>query len=131
MSEFAKELLVAQKYYKHNPDFWVNSSLVKHQEIEKPVFEAAWVASSNFDGLSTTESAQQLYEAHSDLLSLLSPALAKAGFDGHLPEALRWQYMYVISEALQSSLCSTLPEVIVKQEKIASSKDKGKRKAWG
>ena len=131
VSEFAKELLVVQEYYKHNPDFWVNSGLIEHQKMEESVFEATRATSSNFDRLPATESTQQLYKAHSDLLSLLSPALAKAGFDGHLPEALRWQYMYVISEALQSSLCSTLPEVIVKQEKIASSKDKGKRKAWG
>ena len=100
VSKFAKELLVTQEYYKHNPNFWVNSGLVKHQEMEELVFEAARVAYSNFDGLSATESAQQLYKAHSDLLGLLSPALTKAGFDGHLPEVLRWQHMHAVSEAL-------------------------------
>ena len=90
VSEFAKELLITQEYYKHDPDFWVNSSLVEHQKMEKSVFEAAQAASSNFDGLFATESAQQLYEVYSNLLSLLSLALAKAGFDGHLSKALRW-----------------------------------------
>ena len=37
VSEFAKELLVAQEYYKHDPDFWVNSRLVEHQEMEELV----------------------------------------------------------------------------------------------
>jgi len=37
--------------------------------------------------------------------------------------------MHAISEALRSLSRSTLPEVIVKQEKIASSKGKGKGKA--
>ena len=55
VSEFAKELLVAQEHYKHDPNFWVNSSLVEHQEIEEAVFKAAHVASSNFDGLSASE----------------------------------------------------------------------------
>jgi len=131
VSEFAKELLVIQEYYKHNPDFWVNSGLVEHQEMEKSVFEAAQAASSNFNGLSATKSAQQLYKAHSNLLSLLSPALTKAGFDGHLPETLGWQHMHAVSKALRSPSCSTSPEIIVKQEKVAGSKGKGKGRAQG
>jgi len=39
MSKFAKELLVAQEYYKHDPNFWVNSRLVEHWEIKELVFE--------------------------------------------------------------------------------------------
>jgi len=93
VSEFAEE------YYKHDPNFWVNSSLVEHWEMEKSVFEVTWVTSSNFDRLFATKSAQQLYEVHSNLLSLLSLALAKADFDGHLPEALGWQHMHAVSEA--------------------------------
>jgi len=81
VSEFTEELLVAQEYYKHDPNFWVNSRLVEHWEMEESVFEATRVTSSNFDSLSASETVQQLYEAHSNLLSLLSPALAKAGFD--------------------------------------------------
>ena len=131
VSEFAEELLVAQEYYKHYPDFWVNSGLVEHREMEESVFEAAWATSSNFDRLSATESAQQLYEAHSDLLSLLSPALAKAGFDAHLPEVLGWRYMHAVSEALRSPSRSALPEVVIKQEKTGGSKGKGKGRARG
>ena len=131
VSEFAKELLMAQEYYKHDPNFWVHSGLVKHKKIEDAVFKATQVTSSNFNRLSTSETTQQLYKAHSDLLSLLSPALAKAGFNRHLPEVLRWWYMHAVSEALQSPLCSTSPEVIVKQKKITGSKGKGKSKAQG
>ena len=131
VSEFTEELLVTQEYYKHDPDFWVNSGLVKHREMEESVFEAARAASSNFDGLSATESAQQLYEAHSDLLSLLSLALAKADFDGHLPEALGWRHMHAVSKALWSPSRSASPEVIVKQEKVAGLKGKGKGRAQG
>ena len=100
VSEFAEELLVTQEYYKHDPDFWVNSGLVEHQEMAESVFKAARATSSNFNGLSATESVHQLYEAHSNLLSLLSPALAKAGFNGHPPEALGWRHMRAISKAL-------------------------------
>jgi len=99
--------------------------------MEEFVFEAAWAASSNFDGLSATKSTQQLYKAHSDLLSLLSPALTKADFDAHLPEALGWRHMHAVSEALQSPSCSASPEVVIKQEKIARSKGKRKGKARG
>jgi len=123
--------LVAQEYYKHDPDFWVNSGLVEHPEMEESIFAAAWAASSNFDGLSATKSAQQLYEAHSDLLSLLSPALAKAGFDRHFPETLGWRHMHAVSKAFWSPSRSALPEVVIKQEKIARSKGKGKGKARG
>ena len=94
--------------------------------MEESVFTAAQATSSNFDGLSATKSAQQLYKVHSNLLSLFSPALAKAGFDGHLPEALRWWHMHAVSKALQFSLCSASPEVVVKQEKIAGSKGKAR-----
>jgi len=52
------------------------------------MFKTAWVASFSFNRLSASEATQQLYKVHSDLLSLLSPVLAKAGFNGHLPEAL-------------------------------------------
>ena len=90
VSEFAKELLVAREYYKHDPNFWVYSGLVEHKQMKDTVFEAARVASSNFNGLSASEAIQQLYEMHSNLLGLLSPALAKAGFDANLPEALGW-----------------------------------------
>jgi len=131
VSEFTEELLVTQEYYKYDPDFWVNSGLIEHWEMEESVFKAAQATSSNFDRLSATKSTQQLYEAHSDLLSLLLSALAKAGFDGHLPEALRWQHMHAVSEALQSPLCSASPEVIVKQEKVAGPKGKGKGRARG
>jgi len=126
VSEFAEELLVAQEYYKHDPDFWVHSGLVKHWEMEEFIFKAAQATSSNFNGLSATKSAQQLYEAHSNLLSLLSPALAKAGFDGHLPEALRWRHMHAVSKALRSPSRSTSPEVVIKQKKIAGSKGKAR-----
>ena len=66
------------------------------------------------------------YEAHSDLLSLLSPALAKAGFDAHLPEALGWWHMHAVSKALQSPLRSASPEVVIKQEKIAGGRARGR-----
>ena len=99
--------------------------------MEESVFKAAQAASSNFDGLSATKSAQQLYEAHSDLLNLLLSALTKAGFDGHLPEALRWRHIHAVSKALQSLSRSALPEVIVKQEKVAGPKGKGKGRARG
>ena len=37
VSEFTDKLLVAQEHYKHDPDFWVNSGLVKHQEMEEAI----------------------------------------------------------------------------------------------
>ena len=58
VSEFAKELLVAQEHYKHNPNFWINSGLIEHQEMKKAIFEVARVTSSNFNGLSTSETTQ-------------------------------------------------------------------------
>ena len=127
VSEFAEELLAAERYYQGDPDFWVGSSLVADADVQIAIFEAACLASSNFEGVSGPEAAKQLFESHQTITNLFGPFLRAAGYDGHLSEAQGWCHMHVISEALVLSR-SPSPEVVIKKEKI-SKKSKGKERA--
>ena len=127
VSEFAKELLAAKCYYQGDPDFWVASGLVADSDAQIAIFEAACLASSNFEGVSGPEAAKQLFESHQTINSLFGPFLQAAGYDGHLPEAQGWRHMHAVSEALVLSH-SPSPEVVIKKEKI-SKKSKGKERA--
>jgi len=87
ISEFAKELLTAERYYQGDPDFWVGSGLVADADAQIAIFEAAHLASSNFEGVSGPKAAKQLFESYQTITSLFGPFLQAAGYDGHLPEA--------------------------------------------
>ena len=127
VSEFAKELLAAECYYQRDPDFWVGSGLIVDSDAQIAIFEAARLASSNFNGVFGPEAAKQLFESHQKINSLFGPFLQAASYDGHLPEAQEWHHMHAISEALVLS-CFLSPEVVIKKEKI-SKKSKGKERA--
>ena len=58
ISKFAKELLAAEHYYQKDPDFWVGSGLVADADAQTAIFEAAHLASSNFEGVSGPEAAK-------------------------------------------------------------------------
>ena len=127
VSEFAEELLAAEHYYQGDPDFWVGSSFVADADVQIAIFEAAHLASSNFEGVFGSEAAKQLFKSHQTINSLFGPFLQAASYDGHLPEAQGWRHMHAVSEALILSH-SPSPEVVIKKEKI-SKKSKGKERA--
>ena len=106
----------------------MESGLVADTDAQIAIFEAARLASSNFEGVSSPEAAKQLFESHQTINSLFGPFLQTAGYDGHLPEAQGWRHIYAVSEALVLSR-SPSPEVIIKKEKI-SKKSKGKERAF-
>jgi len=58
VSKFAKELLTAKRYYQKDPDFWMGSGLVTDANAQTTIFEAACLASSNFEGVSSPEANQ-------------------------------------------------------------------------
>jgi len=58
VSKFAEELLTAERYYQKNPDFWVGSGLVTDADAQTTIFEAACLASFNFEGVSSPEANQ-------------------------------------------------------------------------
>jgi len=127
ISEFAEELLAAERYYQGDPDFWVGNGLVADTDAQTAIFEAACLAFSNFEGVSSPEATKQLFESYQTINSLFGPFLQAAGYNGHLPEAQGWRHMYAISKALVLSR-SPSPEVVIKKEKI-SKKSKGKERA--
>jgi len=127
VSEFAEELLAAECYYQEDPDFWEGSGLVADANAQTAIFEAAHLAFSNFEGVSSSKAAKQLFESHQTINSLFGPFLQAAGYDGYLPEAQGWRHMHAVSEALVLSH-STSSKVVIKKEKM-SKKSKGKERA--
>ena len=75
VSEFAEELLTAECYYQGDPDFWVGSGLMADVDAQTTIFEAARLASSNFEGVSSPEAAKQLFESHQTINSLFGSFL--------------------------------------------------------
>ena len=53
VSEFAKELLVLQEYFSHDPNCWVSSGLVDSTKSHNALFEAACSACKSKTGLSS------------------------------------------------------------------------------
>jgi len=127
VSKFTKELLATKHYYQGDPNFWVGSSLVADADAQTAVFEAAHLASSNFEGVLGPKAAKQLFESHQNINTLFRLFLQTASYNRHLPEAQGWCHMHVVSEALVSSR-SASPEIVVKKEKM-SKKSKGKERA--
>ena len=106
----------------------MGSGLVADTDAQIAIFEAAHLASSNSEGVSSPEVAKQLFESHQTINSLFGPFLQTAGYDGYLSEAQGWHHIYAVSEALVLSR-SPSPEVVIKKEKI-SKKSKGKERAF-
>jgi len=134
VSEFAEELLVAERYYEDDPDFWVGSGLIKDADSQQAVFNACRRTTSNFKGVSSSDAAKQLFEVHIDILQGLGFFLGSTGYDGSFSEAHGWCHLYALSKAVSQSR-ATSPEIVVKQEKKVvikqeKSDKKGKGKEW-
>ena len=78
VSEFAEELLAAECYYQGDPDFWVGSGLVVDSDAQIAIFEAARLASSNFEGVLVP----RLPNSSS---SLIKQSIASLGLFSRLP----------------------------------------------
>ena len=74
MSEFAKELLILQKYFSHDPDYWVSSGFIDFTESRDTLFKAACSTCNPKTGLFSQATATRLFDAHSAraLLFLIS-----------------------------------------------------------
>jgi len=64
VSEFAKELLVSQEYFSHDPNYWVFSGLVDSSESQDTLFKAARSACDPKTGLSSQAATARLSNAH-------------------------------------------------------------------
>jgi len=64
VSEFAKELLVSQEYFSHDPNYWVSSDLVDSTESWDALFEAAPSACNPKTGFSSQAATARLFDAH-------------------------------------------------------------------
>jgi len=65
VSKFAKELLILQKYFSHNPDYWVSSGLIDSTMSWDALFEAACFACNPKTSLSSQAAIARLFDAHS------------------------------------------------------------------
>jgi len=127
ISESTKELLTAERYYQGDPDFWVGSGLMADADAQTTVFEAACLASFNFEGVPGPKATKQLFKSYQNINALFGLFLWTTGYDGHLPEAQGWHHMHAVSKALVFSH-SASPKIVVKKEKM-SKKSKGKERA--
>jgi len=72
VSEFAKELLVSQEYFSHDPNYWVSSGLVNSTESRDALFAATQSACDPRTGLSSQAAVMphKLLGQLSDILNL-------------------------------------------------------------
>ena len=88
VSEFAKELLVSQEYFSHDPDYWVSSSLVDSTKSRDALFAAAQSACDPRTGLSSQAAAAQLFDAHFTFVCSFREGIALSDFSGDLSDPL-------------------------------------------
>ena len=95
VSEFAKELLVSQKYFSHDPDYWVSSSLVDSTKSRDALFAAAQSACDPRTGLFSQAAATQLFDAHFAFVCSFCEGIALSDFSGDLPDPLTFDEQHV------------------------------------
>jgi len=95
VSEFAKELLVSQKYFSHDPDYWVSSGLVDSTESRDALFTAAQSACDPRTGLFSQAAATQLFDAHFAFVCSFHEGIALSDFSGDLPDPLTFDKWHV------------------------------------
>ena len=95
VSEFAKELLVSQEYFSHDPDYWVSSGLVDSTESRDVLFTAAQSACDPRTGLSSQAAATQLFDAHFAFVCSFHEGIALSDFSGDLPDPLTFDKWHV------------------------------------
>ena len=88
VSEFAKELLVSQEYFSHDPDYWVSSSLVNSTASQDTLFKAACSACDPKTSLSSQAAAARLFDAHFMFVCLFYKGITLSDFSGDLPDPL-------------------------------------------
>jgi len=88
VSEFAKELLVLQEYFAHDPNYWVSSSLVDSIASQDTLFEAARSACNPKTGLLSQTAAARLFDAHFTFVRLFHKGITLSDFSGDLPDLL-------------------------------------------
>lgn len=90
VSEFAEELLTADKYFANtNPDFWVDIGLTQSQESTVLMLNTARNALDGPEGMSPHNAAYRLYNIHTAAALALIDEDAKS-FSINLPKPLNW-----------------------------------------
>jgi len=86
--EFAKELLVSQEYFSHDPDYWVSSGLVDSTESWDALFKAAYSACNPKTSLFSQAAAARLFDAHFAFVCSFRESIALSDFSSNLPDLL-------------------------------------------
>jgi len=94
VSELAEELLVACSYFKSNPNYWVDSSLVSDSAAETRVFEATESACSLQEGLSSQDATSKLFHTHLAFVQTFCQGILSSKFDGDLPDPLTFDKLH-------------------------------------
>ena len=92
--ELAEELLVACSYFKSNPNYWVDSSLVSDSAAETRVFEATESACSLQEGLSSQDATSKLFHTHLAFVQTFCQGILSSKFDGDLPDPLTFDKLH-------------------------------------
>jgi len=105
VSEFAKELLVSQEYFSHDPNYWVSSDLVDSTESWDALFEAAPSACNPKTGFSSQAATARLFDTHFMFVCSFHESIAFSDFSGNLPDPLTFneQHAQVLQD--MQSLC--------------------------
>jgi len=88
VSEFAKELLILQEYFSHDPNYWVSSGLVDSTVSQDTLFEATCSACNPKTGLSSQAAAARLFNAHFTFVHSFREGIVLSDFSGDLPDPL-------------------------------------------
>ena len=88
VSEFAKELLVSQEYFSHDPDYWVSSGLVDSTVSRDALFKAAHFACNPKTGLSSQAATVRLFDAYFIFVCSFCEGIALFDFSGDFPDPL-------------------------------------------
>jgi len=88
VSEFAEELLVSQKYFSYDPNYWVFSGLVDSTESRDALFAAAQSACNPRTRLFSQAAATRLFDAHFTFVCLFREGIALSDFSSDLPNPL-------------------------------------------
>jgi len=89
VSEFAEELLILQKYFSHDPDYWVSSGLVDSTESRDALFAATQSACDPRTGLSSQAAAARLFDAHFVRALLFLISVVTFPIHSHLTSGMR------------------------------------------
>ncbi|KAJ3560862.1 hypothetical protein NP233_g10556 [Leucocoprinus birnbaumii] len=125
VSEFAEELLVADEYFKSDPNFWTEIGLLSSAEAAEEMLDAR-AALSAPTGTSARDAAARLFALHATATVGLHDELRERPMDIPIPPALNWSDRHAPIAARFLA-----PETSKSKGSKKSSGGKGKAKSGG